>query len=640
MANINKSFNFRNGVQVDDDNFIVNANGLVGIGTSIPTEILDVHGTAKITGLVTTTNLAVSGVSTFYSDVKIGSGITLSSSGNITAGIVTAITFYGSASGLTEIVAISTNAWTVNAGTLSTTSRVGIGTTFPYYSLQVGNDPLTGNGFSVDGLTGNVNSTGISTFSSIKVGTGVTISGGIVTATSFVGSLTGNVDSTGISTFSTLKVGTGVTISGGIVTATSFVGSLTGNVTGNVTGIASTALSLDSSGSISVTSATSSFASLGIATITNSLYVVGYPAKVGVGTTTEPGADIEVYRTGISSIRVISANNVATIGIGRSAEIRTGNTDTNYPYSPNNSLDIINSNPGHVNHYLHYGSAGIGTGSFNWIYGQDRTNPKMSLTYNGNLGLGITNPSARLYVVGTSFITGITTIDNSLTVKTDLTVSNNATVSKNLTVDENITFNGTITGNLGITTLARLGIATNTISNNSYELVVGGDPVFGPGVAITTTGIRASGIIEALTLKSTSGVITATTFSGNATSATTAGGLTGTPNINVSNIYTSSIGIGTTTPIQTFQIGTTDSSGINTEGKIFVVTSNADVGIGTTNPTSKLHVVGDVYVTGITTSQQGFTSGIGITNPVKITVSGNILTFTVPGVGTTSLTLF
>jgi len=58
MANIRKSFNFRNGVQVDDDNFIVNANGLVGIGTSNPTEFLDVHGTAKITGLVTATNLA------------------------------------------------------------------------------------------------------------------------------------------------------------------------------------------------------------------------------------------------------------------------------------------------------------------------------------------------------------------------------------------------------------------------------------------------------------------------------------------------------------------------------------------------------------------------------------------------------
>ena len=36
MANIRKSFNFRTGLQVDNDNFVVNANGLVGIGTSIP----------------------------------------------------------------------------------------------------------------------------------------------------------------------------------------------------------------------------------------------------------------------------------------------------------------------------------------------------------------------------------------------------------------------------------------------------------------------------------------------------------------------------------------------------------------------------------------------------------------------------
>ena len=53
MANIKKTFNFRNGVQVDEDNLIVNATGLVGIGTTIPTEALDVRGTAKVVGLVT-----------------------------------------------------------------------------------------------------------------------------------------------------------------------------------------------------------------------------------------------------------------------------------------------------------------------------------------------------------------------------------------------------------------------------------------------------------------------------------------------------------------------------------------------------------------------------------------------------------
>jgi hypothetical protein len=67
---------------------------------------------------------------------------------------------------------------------------------------------------------------------------------------------------------------------------------------------------------------------------------------------------------------------------------------------------------------------------------------------------------------------------------------------------------------------------------------------------------------------------------------------------------------------------------------------NGNVGIGTTLATSKLHVIGNAFVTGVTTSQNGFTSGIGVTNPVKITVSGNILSFTVAGVGSTSLILY
>jgi hypothetical protein len=57
MANYRKSFNFRNGVQVDDDNFIVRSSGLVGIGTSQPSENLDISGSAKISGLTTTNSL-------------------------------------------------------------------------------------------------------------------------------------------------------------------------------------------------------------------------------------------------------------------------------------------------------------------------------------------------------------------------------------------------------------------------------------------------------------------------------------------------------------------------------------------------------------------------------------------------------
>ena len=65
------------------------------------------------------------------------------------------------------------------------------------------------------------------------------------------------------------------------------------------------------------------------------------------------------------------------------------------------------------------------------------------------------------------------------------------------------------------------------------------------------------------------------------------------------HIPSSSVGIGTTNPLQRLQVGTANTLGINTTGTVFVVTSNADVGIGTTNPTAKLHVIGDSRFTGV-----------------------------------------
>ena len=566
MANYNKSFNFRNGVQVDNDNFIVNANGLVGIGTTIPKDyLLNVYGDARITGLVTASNINVSNLNIgLASATTLNVGIT-----SITSGIITAssgiVTYYGDGSKLSNL---PTSQWVdVDPGlgftSIYAAGNVGVATTIPTFNFQVGANPLVYTAGIGINSSGNVYSAGIITATSFSgLGSDIALlnasniaSGtlstsffpssielsGIITASSFVGDgagLTGiDADNITLGTLDTTRLPSNIVVSG-IVTATTFVG--------NLTGTATTATTVAPSGTVSVTSVNSGFTSTGIATVTEALYVVGFPAKVGVGTTTEPEADIEVNKTGISSIRVLSTNNVATIGVGRSAEVRTGNTNTFYLYSTRESLDIINSNGGNVNSYLDYGTAGVGTGAFHWIYGQDPSNPIMSLTYDGKLGVGITDPTSDLYVVGSSYITGITTIDSNLTVTNNLTVSNNATVSNDLTVNGDISFSGSLTGNLGITTLSRLGIATDTLVGNSYELFVGGDPVFGPGVSITKSDIRASGNIQ--------------------------------------------------------------SSGIN--------------------------------ISGVTTSQNGFTSGIGVTNPVKITVSGNTLFFTVPGIGATSLTLF
>ena len=195
MANIKKGFNFRNGVQVDDDNLKVSPTGLVGIGTTVPTEALDVRGNLVVTGVssAATVQAGVLTVTTLNPSEIIGAGV------SIVSGIVTAssgiITFYGDARFLQGM---PTSQWEdVNTGfgvssIYNTGGNVGIATSNPQFTLQIGADV---NSFK-DGV-------GISSFGDIKAS-------GIITATTFIGNISG----------------TGATFT-----------SIAGNVTGNVTGL-------------------------------------------------------------------------------------------------------------------------------------------------------------------------------------------------------------------------------------------------------------------------------------------------------------------------------------------------------------------------------------------------------------------
>ena len=186
MANIKKNFNFRNGVQVDDDNLLVTSTGLVGIGTTIPVEALDVRGNVIITGFTSATTQKVGflTVSTLEPEKIIGAGL------SVVSGIVTAqgtgiITFFGDASNL---LGMPTSQWAdvdVGLGFTSiynTGGNVGITTLDPRTTLQVGGN--------VDAAEKGV---GISSVGNINAA-------GIITAASFVGDLTGNIVSA--STFS------------------------------------------------------------------------------------------------------------------------------------------------------------------------------------------------------------------------------------------------------------------------------------------------------------------------------------------------------------------------------------------------------------------------------------------------------
>ena len=222
MADIRKTFNFRDGVQVDDEVLVVRGNR-VGLGTTSPNQLLDVRGNANITGVTSTADFNSTGVGTFGGGVKVGSNITLDSS----SGVVTATSFKGDGSTLSNL---PTSQWTdVNPGSgvtpIYVDGSVGVGTTNPANPFQVGGNPNDGIGV------------GFSTSGNIKAS-------GIVTASSFVGPLTGNV-----------------------------VGNVTGNLTGNadtatyagVAGIATVAQNLTGSPSITVTNVNAS----GIGTFPN-----------------------------------------------------------------------------------------------------------------------------------------------------------------------------------------------------------------------------------------------------------------------------------------------------------------------------------------------------------------------------------
>lgn len=471
MANYNKSFNFRNGVQVDNDNFIVNANGLVGIGTSLPTEFLDVYGTAKITGLVTATsistpNLNVSGIATITT---------------LKVGIVTAnsgiATYYGDGSKLSNL---PTSQWiNVNTGigvtSIYAAGAVGVATNYPTYYFQVGANPDTQSGVGINS-TGNIKASGSITASSFS-GSGASI-------TSI------NADNISSGTLSNSRLPSNINVSG-IITATS---GLYGTLTGDVVGIASTANSITTTANITVNSINSGFSTTGISTIYTRLNV---PGKIGVGTLT-PGADINIRRTGISSIQLTSDGSYeSTITFGRNinfsannAQIRFGNTNLAYTSSTEQSLDIINYDTGNINFYLNPG--GSGTGSFIWF--KPSLSKSMVLTSSGNLGINSNSPTDTLSVVGTADISGNVRVGGALTVSGALTVTGSFSPT-NITVSNNTILSGTV------------GIATN---NPVYTLQVGSNPSLSGGVGISSTGnIVASGTLAVPNINST-GIITAT----------------------------------------------------------------------------------------------------------------------------------
>ena len=586
MADIRKTFNFRDGVQVDDEVLVVRGNR-VGLGTTSPDQLLDVRGNANITGVTSTVNFNVTGVGTF-NQVKVGNNIIL----DATSGVMTATTFKGDGSTLSNI---PTSQWVdVNLGAGVTSiyndGSVGVGTTNPANPFQVGGDPNNGIGV------------GISTSGNIRAS-------GIITATTFSGAFSGN---------------------------------LTGNVVGDVTGTATTAtlantatLAVNAQGltgnpSISVTNVNAS----GVGTFPNLV-------------TTDLNT---VTLKGFNSLRApygATTTIVVTVATKVSGQHRYhGSGSANGFVLDGVQAPYLTLTPGRT--YRFDVSDGTNAGHpLRFFYDVDKTTPYTTgVTASGNAGVSGSyvdlvvsdlTPSVLHYQCQTHAKMGnsIQTGSNILDTEHDSTVRGTLTATSLVgALTGNVT--GNVTGNLTGTAVTSTTFFGNVTGTGITATTFTGSLV--GGVTGNVTGLINSVGLSTITRLST------TNISATGVSTFTDIDLSGTADL--TNVYTSGIGTFTrsfatnlnVSGVSTFGNNIVAQANLDVDG----LTTLDDVNVSSAATITKAEVTA-LNVSGVTTSAGGFvgnltgnatgTSG-GLTGTPTIVVNGLTATTSKLGVST------
>jgi len=639
--------------------------------------------------------LAITAIATSgsASTISIDAQPPLNSGSQVTVGIITATSFVGDGSGLTGIIASGTGiiirddgalvgtASTIDFGTnlsvsaisagvvtvtaaggggssqfvttaagIHTLSNVGIGTTNPRFTLEVGAVGASGTTLFVNG---DARVTGIVTIGPasitlngstniINVGTGITINGstGIISATAIVlggttltgaavtfitagsgisvNQGTGNVTITatgggssqfvttaaGIHTLSNVGIGTTnptskLTITGdvlatGVVTATTFIGALTGNAS-------------------SATFATSA----GIATYATSAGIATYATNAGVSTYAT-SAGIATYATNAGIATYATSAGIAT-------------------YATNAGIATYAT------------SAGIATYTSEWILGAVGSS---DYTFTGPGLIGAESDPVLYLVRGQQY--KFTNTMGAHPFRIQSTVNGSTGTAYNEGIANNDVSNGTLTWNVQFDApniLYYQCTAHGGMGGKIYIIDAG----IGPDISINTTGIITassfSGNASSATFATSAGIAT---YASTAGISTVAQNLTGSPNITVSSVNSSGIITassfsgsntlkirttitGVTTSITNNGIGNTDITGfksyalmkvgLSTAGWLRLYTDSTSrtndasrsVGI---DPTPGSGVIAEVVTTGITTTQiiTPFVMGGNLNNPADTTI--------------------
>gem|GEM_PF-2301679 len=358
--------------------------------------------------------------------------------------------------------------------------------------------------------------------------------------------------------------------------------------------------------------------------------------NVGIGTTS-PSQKLNVVGNGFFSgnLNVGQTGSFGNLRIGTTEDdLYTGllvnnhatidniNINQNEIYSSSSDLILTGGGSSTTRNYINLGNNAGGislkadTSSAQNITLDARSNGGFILLNGGNVGIGITNPTSKLHVVGDANIT------TNLTVGGTLTLSQGATDGYVLTSDASgHAYWALSTGGVGTTYTAGSGL---TLSSNTFSLNLGSTNVW-TALTTFTNGIGVSGDVN-LTNNLTIGGTFVSVGSTNLVTNLNADLLDGYQAS--SFIYTASNGI--TLATNDFQLGgsLTKNTEINILGfnlsflantrtptqSLFLSTTGT-VGIGTTNPTSKLTVVGDANISTNLTIGGTFVS-VGSTNLV------------------------
>ena len=543
-SNYKSVINFRDGIQVDTDDLISN-NGLVGIGSTIPRQQLDVRGNVIVSEGAEFNNVTVTGITSFKNDVAVSSGSSVGIGTTVPEaafqvgigttgftvdeqGNVTAVEYFGSGANLTNIPA---SVWT-NPGagdTIFTLKDVGIGTDQPRggadfaVGYEIYMDAESGIGTFEGLVTKNItvlNETGAGQGNiNAEVGTFSTITA----SSAFVGSLAGNADTATVATnaqgltdvpaivvssvvsgggtfsnlteFDSIQVSGGITASNGIITATTFSGTATTSLN------ASIAYGIGGDPDIQVDSvdingtAPTFLRGAGVSTVGEDLRVGNF---IGVGNTVSAVGDAGGF---IGTVRVHNGDLIlgGSISIGGSlvGSVELGSTQ---------NINVLNVGAG-------LSVAGISTFQGTVTGGADFnvtgtvTAGELDATDSSNIGGGQT--------IGSGLVVGNTVAGSDIRVLNGggLIIGSGITMNGNITGADGITATGAISGgnisgaNIVGSNLNVAGISTIGIAKASSLEIAGGLNVTGIGTistgqikidgltgVVSAVGYRASGI--------------------------------------------------------------------------------------------------------------------------------------------------